>query len=147
MQQLAATVLGLLSTWTTTAVSRWTFFISSMEYNWWSYCSESPLSKIYVKDGQFVDLDGRVRLFRGINSVIKHDPWWENWKLKTIMVWWVTGQVWSWDVVTGAPPAAQRVGLQRHQAGEHVVGGGAGGGAGGHSIIIIILTIVLTDDW
>ena len=37
------------------------------------------------------------------------------------------------------------MGLQRHQAGEHVVGGGAGGGAGGHSIIVIILTIDMTD--
>ena len=61
-----------------------------------------------------------------------HQAWSLVGKLKTIMVWWVTGQVWSWDVVTRAPPAAQRVGLQRHQAGEHVVGGGAGGGAGGH---------------
>ena len=39
--------------------------------------SASDLSKIYVKDGQFVDLDGRIRLFRGINSVIKHYPWYD----------------------------------------------------------------------
>ena len=39
--------------------------------------SASDLSKIYVKDGQFVDLDGRIRLFRGINSVIKHFPWYD----------------------------------------------------------------------
>ena len=38
----------------------------------------SDLPKIYVKDGQFVDLDGRIRLFRGINSVIKHFPWYDN---------------------------------------------------------------------
>ena len=40
--------------------------------------STSDLPKIYVKDGQFVDLDGRIRLFRGINSVIKHFPWYDN---------------------------------------------------------------------
>ena len=40
--------------------------------------SASDLSKIYVKDGQFVDLDGRIRLFRGINSVIKHFPWYDH---------------------------------------------------------------------
>ena len=39
--------------------------------------SSSDLSQIYVKDGQFVDLDGRIRLFRGINSVIKHFPWYD----------------------------------------------------------------------
>ena len=38
----------------------------------------SDLPKIYVKDGQFVDLDGRIRLFRGINSVIKHFPWYDT---------------------------------------------------------------------
>jgi len=37
----------------------------------------SDLSKIYVKNGQFVDLDGRIRLFRGINSVIKFFPWYD----------------------------------------------------------------------
>ena len=37
----------------------------------------SDLSQIYVKDGQFVDLDGRIRLFRGINSVIKYFPWYD----------------------------------------------------------------------
>ena len=40
--------------------------------------ASSDLSKIYVKDGQFVDLDGRIRLFRGINSVIKHFPWYDE---------------------------------------------------------------------
>merc|ERR1712110_1256168 len=39
--------------------------------------ASSDLSQIYVKDGQFVDLDGRIRLFRGINSVIKHFPWYD----------------------------------------------------------------------
>ena len=34
-----------------------------------------PLSPIHVQDGNFVDQDGRVRMFRGINSVIKHYPW------------------------------------------------------------------------
>ena len=38
----------------------------------------SDLSKIYVKNGQFVDLDGRIRLFRGINSVIKFFPWYDT---------------------------------------------------------------------
>ena len=37
----------------------------------------SDLSKIYVKSGQFVDLDGRIKLFTGINSVIKHFPWYD----------------------------------------------------------------------
>ena len=37
----------------------------------------SDLSQIYVKDGQFVDTDGRIRLFRGINSVIKKFPWYD----------------------------------------------------------------------
>ena len=33
------------------------------------------LSPIHVHEGNFVDQDGRVRMFRGINSVIKHYPW------------------------------------------------------------------------
>ena len=33
------------------------------------------LSPIGVHNGNFVDPDGRVRMFRGINSVIKHFPW------------------------------------------------------------------------
>ena len=35
----------------------------------------SELSSIHVENGHFVDKDGRVMLFRGINSVIKHFPW------------------------------------------------------------------------
>ena len=35
-------------------------------------CDLSPVS---VHNGNFVDRDGRVRMFRGINSVIKHYPW------------------------------------------------------------------------
>merc|ERR1719481_1515601 len=35
------------------------------------------LSQIYVKDGHFVDEHQRVVLLRGINSVIKHFPWYD----------------------------------------------------------------------
>eukprot|EP00092_Neocalanus_flemingeri_P008290 GFUD01008936.1.p1 GENE.GFUD01008936.1~~GFUD01008936.1.p1 ORF type:complete len:562 (-),score=130.38 GFUD01008936.1:42-1727(-) len=37
----------------------------------------SDLSSIHVENGHFVDEDGRVMLFRGINSVIKHFPWYD----------------------------------------------------------------------
>jgi len=37
----------------------------------------SELSSIHVENGHFVDEDGRVMLFRGINSVIKHFPWYD----------------------------------------------------------------------
>ena len=45
-----------------------------------TFCSgvsglSTSLSPIHVQDGNFVDQDGRVRMFRGINSVIKHYPW------------------------------------------------------------------------
>jgi len=39
--------------------------------------SSSRLSKIYIKDGNFVDEEGRIILFRGINSVIKRFPWYD----------------------------------------------------------------------
>merc|ERR1712131_419018 len=39
--------------------------------------SASKFSPIYVKDGNFIDQDQRVRMFRGINSVIKHFPWYD----------------------------------------------------------------------
>ena len=38
----------------------------------------SPLSPIHVHDGHFVDEWGRVRLFHGINSVIKREPWYDE---------------------------------------------------------------------
>jgi len=38
---------------------------------------KSELSSIHVENGHFVDSDGRIRLFRGINSVIKHFPWYD----------------------------------------------------------------------
>jgi len=37
----------------------------------------SELSPIHVENGHFVDEFGRVRLFRGVNSVIKHFPWYD----------------------------------------------------------------------
>ena len=37
--------------------------------------SQPALSPIQVQEGNFVDQDGRVRMFRGINSVIKKYPW------------------------------------------------------------------------
>merc|ERR1712215_384721 len=37
----------------------------------------SELSSIHVENGYFVDQEGRVRLFRGINSVIKGFPWYD----------------------------------------------------------------------
>ena len=37
----------------------------------------SCLSPIHVEDGYFVDKEGRVRLFHGINSVIKGFPWYD----------------------------------------------------------------------
>ena len=30
-----------------------------------------------MKDGNFVDESGRIMMFRGINSVIKHYPWYD----------------------------------------------------------------------
>merc|ERR1712142_408734 len=38
----------------------------------------SKLSPIHVENGNFVDTDGRIRLFRGINSVIKDFPWYDH---------------------------------------------------------------------
>ena len=42
-------------------------------------CNGSTLSRIHVdpSSGHFVDELGRIRLFRGINSVIKEDPWYD----------------------------------------------------------------------
>ena len=37
----------------------------------------TALSPIHVEDGHFVDEFGRVRLFHGINSVIKEFPWYD----------------------------------------------------------------------
>jgi hypothetical protein len=39
----------------------------------------STLSRIHIdpSSGHFVDEFGRIRLFRGINSVIKSDPWYD----------------------------------------------------------------------
>jgi len=37
----------------------------------------NSLSPIHVDNGNFVDREGRVRLFRGINSVIKWFPWYD----------------------------------------------------------------------
>ena len=42
------------------------------------------LSPIGVHNGNFVDPDGRVRMFRGINSVIKHFPWWGLYSLTPV---------------------------------------------------------------
>jgi hypothetical protein len=44
-----------------------------------NFCSGSSLSRIHVDPatGFFVDEFGRIRLFRGINSVIKSDPWYD----------------------------------------------------------------------
>ena len=44
----------------------------------------SSLSPIQVQDGNFVDRDGRVRMFRGINSVIKHYPWYEHYLMSML---------------------------------------------------------------
>ena len=40
--------------------------------------ASASLSPIHVRDGHFVDDLGRVRLFHGINSVIKHFPWYDE---------------------------------------------------------------------
>ena len=37
--------------------------------------TDAELSRVGVKDGNFVDQHGRVLMFRGINSVIKRFPW------------------------------------------------------------------------
>ena len=41
-----------------------------------STSTSTPLTSIHVDSGHFVDEHGRVRLFHGINSVIKGFPWW-----------------------------------------------------------------------
>lgn len=40
--------------------------------------ASAALSPIHVRDGHFVDQSGRVRLFHGINSVIKRFPWYDE---------------------------------------------------------------------
>merc|ERR550532_969856 len=39
--------------------------------------TSSPLTSIHVDSGHFVDEFGRIRLFHGINSVIKGFPWFD----------------------------------------------------------------------
>jgi len=39
--------------------------------------TKSDLPRIRIKDGDFVDDHGRVLIFRGINSIIKHYPWYD----------------------------------------------------------------------
>ena len=44
-----------------------------------SLCHSSQLPRIHVdqSSGHFVDEFGRVRIFRGVNSVLKRPPWYE----------------------------------------------------------------------
>ena len=38
----------------------------------------AALSPVHVEGGHFVAEDGRVMMFRGINSVIKREPWYDS---------------------------------------------------------------------
>ena len=57
----------------------------------------NQLDKIAIRDHDFVDKQGRRRLFHGINSVLKYPPWYPEWLLNDTKLQYLND--WGFNVV------------------------------------------------